>query len=188
VRAGKGPGCGKDRTDHRQSSGKGGPKIARVFCQGGRSKSQRKVHLHGRHGLYSGRACGRRGQVLRIRLPGVCDLHARLPFDAIRMSEDSLPIISKEKCTACGKCVAACPKQVIELGSCRRRSSSAAIAGTRASMSRRECQVGCIACGICVRTCPGRRHQDRQQPGPHRSQQMHHLWSLREEVPHERDP
>ena len=37
------------------------------------------------------------------------------PFDAIRMSADNLPIINKEKCTACGKCVAACPKQVIEL-------------------------------------------------------------------------
>jgi ferredoxin len=76
------------------------------------------------------------------------------PFDAITMSADDLPIISKEKCTACGKCVAACPKQVIELAveskavviSCHSRDKGIDV--------KKKCQVGCIACGICVRTCP----------------------------------
>ena len=35
------------------------------------------------------------------------------PFDAMTMSDDGLPIIDPEKCTACGKCVSVCPKQVI---------------------------------------------------------------------------
>jgi ferredoxin len=70
------------------------------------------------------------------------------------MSADSLPIISKEKCTACGKCVAACPKQVIELGLMSKAVVISCHSRDKGIDVKKKCQVGCIACGICVRTCP----------------------------------
>jgi ferredoxin len=76
------------------------------------------------------------------------------PFDAITMSEDNLPIINKEKCTACGKCVAACPKQVIELGLMSKAVVISCHSKDKGLDVKKKCQVGCIACGICVRTCP----------------------------------
>ena len=137
-----------------KAAGSVDPKIARVFCQGGRSKSQRKF-------IYSG-VMDCTAAVLAAGGDKSCDFGClgyatcmrACPFDAITMSADSLPIISKEKCTACGKCVAACPKQVIELGlmskavviSCHSRDKGVDV--------KKKCQVGCIACGICVRTCP----------------------------------
>ena len=56
------------------------PKIARVFCQGGSSLSQRKFIYTGVHGLHGSGACGGRRQVLRVRMSWLRHLHARLPL------------------------------------------------------------------------------------------------------------
>lgn len=130
------------------------PKIARVFCQGGRSKSQRKF-------IYSG-VMDCTAAVLAAGGDKSCDFGClgyatcmrACPFDAITMSADSLPIISKEKCTACGKCVAACPKQVIELGLMSKAVVISCHSRDKGIDVKKKCQVGCIACGICIRTCP----------------------------------
>jgi ferredoxin len=76
------------------------------------------------------------------------------PFDAITMSADNLPLISPAKCTACGKCVAACPKQVIELAQASKAVVISCHSKDKGIDVKKKCQVGCIACGICVRTCP----------------------------------
>jgi electron transport complex protein RnfB len=70
------------------------------------------------------------------------------------MSVDNLPLIDKEKCTACGKCVAACPKQVIELGLQSKAVVISCHSKDKGLDVKKKCQVGCIACGLCVRTCP----------------------------------
>lgn len=130
------------------------PKIARVFCQGGRSKSQRKF-------IYSG-VMDCTAAVLAAGGDKSCDYGClgyatcmrACPFDAITMSADNLPIISKEKCTACGKCVAACPKQVIELGLMSKAVVISCHSRDKGVDTKKKCQVGCIGCGICVKTCP----------------------------------
>lgn len=130
------------------------PKIARVFCQGGRSKSQRKF-------IYSG-VMDCTAAVLAAGGDKSCDFGClgyatcmrACPFDAITMSDDNLPLISKEKCTACGKCVAACPKQVIELGLMSKAVVISCHSKDKGVDTKKKCQVGCIACGMCVKTCP----------------------------------
>jgi ferredoxin len=76
------------------------------------------------------------------------------PFDAITMSANNLPLIHPDKCTACGKCVAACPKQVIELAQASKAVVISCHSRDKGADTKKKCQVGCIACGICVRTCP----------------------------------
>lgn len=130
------------------------PKIARVFCQGGRSQSQRKF-------VYSGvRDCS--AAVLAAGGDKSCEFGClgygtcmrACPFDAIRMSADDLPVIDPDKCTACGKCVAACPKQVIELAQASKAVVISCHSRDKGADTKKKCQVGCIACGMCVRTCP----------------------------------
>src|SRR5512139_250439 len=137
-----------------KAAGKVDPKIARVFCQGGRSKSQRKFIYSGVMDCTAAVLAAGGDKSCEFGCLGYATCMRACPFDAITMSEDSLPVISREKCTACGKCVAACPKQVIELGlqskavviSCHSRDKGVDV--------KKKCQVGCIACGMCVRTCP----------------------------------
>lgn len=78
-------------------------------------------------------------------------------FDAIHINpETGLPEVDAEKCTACGACVKACPKMVIELrkkGIKGRRIYVSCINKDKGAVTRKACSVGCIGCGKCVKAC-----------------------------------
>jgi len=130
------------------------PKIARVFCQGGLSKSVRRFKYEGVEDcraavLASG---GDKACVYGCLGYGTC---ARVcPFDAIVMSEEFLPVVDPAKCTACGKCAQACPKKVIEILPLSKEVIIRCYSKDKGAATRKSCQVGCIACGICVKVCP----------------------------------
>jgi len=130
------------------------PKIARVFCQGGTSLSQRKFIYTGVQDCTAAVLAAGGGKSCEYGCLGYGTCMRACPFDAITMSADDLPIINKEKCTACGKCVAACPKQVIELALMSKAVVISCHSRDKGLEVKKKCQVGCIACGICVRTCP----------------------------------
>jgi Na+-translocating ferredoxin:NAD+ oxidoreductase subunit B len=130
------------------------PKIARVFCQGGSSLSQRKFIYTGVMDCTAAVLAAGGDKSCQYGCLGYATCMRACPFDAITMSADNLPIISKEKCTACGKCVAACPKQVIELAVESKAVVISCHSRDKGADTKKKCQVGCIACGICVRTCP----------------------------------
>ncbi len=78
------------------------------------------------------------------------------PFDAIKMV-DGLPRIDVDKCVACGKCIAACPRGIIEL--MPKTSGDFVVPACRSKdpggFVRKICRVGCIACKICERLSGG---------------------------------
>jgi len=130
------------------------PKIARLFCQGGASRSERRFEYKGvldcRAAVIA--AGGDKSCVYGCLGYGSCE--RACPFDAIRMSDDNLPEIDPEKCTACGKCVSTCPKMVLELGPSAGAVVISCHSKEKGPLVRKNCQVGCIACGTCVKTCP----------------------------------
>lgn len=75
------------------------------------------------------------------------------PFNAIDIV-DGIAVVDTEKCKACGKCVAECPKHLIEFvpvdASCHVKCSSR----DKGVEVKKACQAGCIGCGLCVRNCP----------------------------------
>ncbi|MDH4161680.1 MAG: Fe-S cluster domain-containing protein [Nitrospirota bacterium] len=130
------------------------PKIARVFCQGGKSKSQKKFIYTGVMDCTAAVLAAGGDKSCEFGCLGYATCMRACPFDAITMSDDSLPVINPEKCTACGKCVAACPKQVIELAKMSKPVVVSCHSRDKGIDVKKKCQVGCIACGMCVRTCP----------------------------------
>jgi len=76
------------------------------------------------------------------------------PFDAITMSEDGLPVVDIDKCTACGKCVQACPKGLFSLIPISSKVIVACHSHDISRDTRRVCPVGCIACRKCEKACP----------------------------------
>ncbi len=130
------------------------PKIARVFCQGGTSLSLRKFIYTGVMDCTTAVLAAGGDKSCEYGCLGYGTCMRACPFGAITMSPDNLPIISKEKCTACGKCVAACPKQVIEIAQASKAVVISCHSRDKGVDTKKKCQVGCIACGMCVRTCP----------------------------------
>jgi ferredoxin len=66
------------------------------------------------------------------------------------MNDVGIPVVDPEKCTACGDCVEACPKDLFTilpvtrrlLVQCRNRMVGDPVVAL--------CRVGCTACGICA--------------------------------------
>lgn len=130
------------------------PKIARVFCQGGTSLSQRKFIYTGVQDCAAAVLAAGGDKSCEYGCLGFGTCMRACPFGAITMSKDNLPLIHPDKCTACGKCVAACPKQVIEIAQASKAVVISCHSRDKGIDVKKKCQVGCIACGICVRTCP----------------------------------
>jgi len=74
------------------------------------------------------------------------------PFDAVRIV-DGLAVIDSKKCTACNKCVAVCPRNLIEIVS--EKNSVRVLCNSRdvGKVVRANCRSGCIVCLICVKVC-----------------------------------
>ncbi len=68
-----------------------------------------------------------------------------------------LPVIDDEKCTACGACVKACPRNLIELRKKWKGDKKIYVACSnedKGGIAKKNCSVACIGCGKCFKICP----------------------------------
>ena len=68
--------------------------------------------------------------------------------------ETRLPEVDEEKCTSCGACVKACPRNIIELrkkGPNGHRVYVQCVNKDKGAVAKKACSVACIGCGKCVR-------------------------------------
>ncbi len=74
------------------------------------------------------------------------------PFDAIHVV-NGIAVVDREACKACGKCVAACPKNLISLIPYKAKHVVACSSQDKGPVTMKACKTGCIGCGICAKTC-----------------------------------
>ncbi len=130
------------------------PKIARVFCQGGCSKSVRRFKYEGIKDCKAAILASGGDKACIYGCLGYGSCARACPFGAITMSEENLPVIDPVACVACGVCVATCPVNVIEIQPMAKEVLVSCHSKDKGAATRKNCQVGCIACGLCVKVCP----------------------------------
>lgn len=134
------------------------PKIAVVRCNGSCENRPRFSQYDGvktcaiAHATYGGETACSYGCL------GCGDCCTVCNFDAIHMNpETGLPEVDEEKCTACGACVKACPKNIIELrprGKNNRRVIVMCVNKDKGPVANKACKVSCISCSKCFKACP----------------------------------
>ena len=134
------------------------PKIAVVRCNGSCANRPRSNKFDGARNckiaaqLYAGETNCSYGCF------GYGDCVEACKFDAITINpETGLPVVNEDKCTACGACVKACPKKVIELrnkGPKGRRVFVSCVNKDKGGVARKACSAACIGCGKCQKICP----------------------------------
>jgi len=132
------------------------PLIAVVRCNGSLANTPPKIKYEGvsscafTHALFAGEGGCQYGCL------GEGDCVASCDFDAIHMNpETGLPVVN-DKCTACGACVEACPRDIIELrkkGPKDRRIFVSCINKEKGGPAKKNCDVACIGCSKCEKEC-----------------------------------
>ena len=134
------------------------PQVATVRCGGTCEKRPRTSEFNGTKScavaaaLYVGETDCAYGCL------GFGDCQEACNFDAIHInSKTGLPEVDADKCTACGACVSACPKHIIELRKKFPKNRAVyvgCVSKEKGATVMKACKAGCIGCGKCVKACP----------------------------------
>ncbi len=128
--------------------------VARIHCGGDISEKRQRGNYDGVRTCLSATLVSGGTVMCSYGCLGFSDCVRACPFDAIKLRENLPPEIDEEKCTACGLCVKACPRNLIELTPLEKRFIIACSSHDKGKITRQVCDVGCIACGLCVKKCP----------------------------------
>jgi Na+-translocating ferredoxin:NAD+ oxidoreductase RNF subunit RnfB len=134
------------------------PRVAVVRCYGTPEFRPRTNVYDGArtcviaHSLYTGEGGCPHGCLGEGDCVVVCD------FDAIHMDPvTGLPEVIDDKCTACGACVKACPRDIIELRKKNKKDRKiyvSCINEEKGAVAKKNCSVACIGCSKCFKVCP----------------------------------
>ena len=75
------------------------------------------------------------------------------PFDAIHVI-NGVAVVDRDKCKACGKCIAKCPHHLIELAPYEQKTFVGCSSHAKGKAVTEACEIGCIGCKKCEKTCP----------------------------------
>ncbi len=129
------------------------PKCAVVRCVGSKDVAHTVADYEGIDSclaasmLYNGGKGCRFGCLGYGDCAGVCDTGALSVRNGVAVVEPSL-------CVACGKCVKACPKQLIALVKAGERPYVPCRNTDKGADTKRVCSVGCLGCRMCAKACP----------------------------------
>ncbi|MFR5875858.1 MAG: RnfABCDGE type electron transport complex subunit B [Eubacterium sp.] len=128
--------------------------VAYVSCSGTCDKRKQSYNYFGTETCSSVKAALGRGKMsCRYGCLGYGDCANACDNRAIRIV-DNKAVVEEELCIACGKCVKACPQNLIELVPYESKYRVQCRSYDKGKAVKVNCDAGCIGCGICQRNCP----------------------------------
>ncbi len=128
-------------------------KVAYVMCSGTCDKATNRAEYTGNQDCVQVAASAGGGQKNCIYgCLGYGSCVKACQFDAIHIV-DGIAQVDREKCVACGQCVATCPKNLIELIPYDAPVHVACHSNDKGKDVKAGCQAGCIGCMLCTKQC-----------------------------------
>jgi Na+-translocating ferredoxin:NAD+ oxidoreductase RNF subunit RnfB len=125
-------------------------RVARVHCGGGLGRARQLASYEGFDSCRAAHLVGGGGLECSWGCLGHADCARACTFDALAMNAWRLPVVDVDKCTACGDCVVACPRDLIDLMPIAHRLVVQCKAPLAGDAARRLCAAACDACGRCA--------------------------------------
>ncbi|MBZ0088895.1 MAG: 4Fe-4S binding protein, partial [Thermoanaerobaculia bacterium] len=129
--------------------------VARLACAGGTNVARDRARYQGLESCRAAAQVAGGGKGCFWGCLGLADCAEVCAFDAITMNAHALPVVDETKCTACGDCVEACPKDLFSLHPISHRLWVACRSLEAGDELLEDCEVACTACGRCAMDAPG---------------------------------
>ena len=127
--------------------------VAFVKCAGTCEVTKQTYNYNGLHDcVMINMMQKRRPEGLYFRLSRRGLLRAGLSLDAIHIV-DGVAVVDKDACKACGKCIAVCPRHLIELVPYVQKHLVQCSSRDKGKDVMSVCSVGCIGCKMCEKVC-----------------------------------
>lgn len=126
--------------------------VARVICCGDKNNAKEKYEYFGIEDCKAAEMLAGGSKSCRFGCTGLGTCVKACPFDAIHVV-NGVAVVDEEKCTACKKCIAVCPKNIIELVPVSKEVRVLCKNTEKGKAVMEACKVGCIACQKCVKAC-----------------------------------
>jgi Na+-translocating ferredoxin:NAD+ oxidoreductase subunit B len=129
-------------------------RVARLHCAGGKAQAVQIAAYEGFETCRAAHITGGGGKGCSWGCLGLADCLHACTFAAITMNDNGLPVVAVDKCTACGDCVVACPRDLFEVVPMRQPLLVQCKVPLAGEAARQLCAVACDACGRCVQDAP----------------------------------
>jgi Na+-translocating ferredoxin:NAD+ oxidoreductase RNF subunit RnfB len=130
-------------------------RVARLACAGGSNVARNRARYSGVSSCRGAAQVAGGGKGCFWGCLGLDDCAEVCDFDAIRMDAHALPVVDEDKCTACGDCVDACPKDLFSIQPASHRLWVTCRSLEEGDDLLEDCEVACTACGRCAMDAPG---------------------------------
>jgi len=131
-------------------------RVARLLCAGGSHVSLRRAEYIGLETCGAAAAVGSGGKGCAWSCLGLADCERACDYDAIYMNHYGLPVVIPDRCTACGDCVEACPRDLFEIMPVTHKLIVQCKSLLEGDEAEEICKVACTGCGLCAQdAAPG---------------------------------
>jgi Na+-translocating ferredoxin:NAD+ oxidoreductase RNF subunit RnfB len=131
-------------------AGEATKRVARLLCAGGTNVAVQQADYLGLETCKAAAAVAGGGKGCTWGCLSLADCEVVCDFDAIYMNQYGLPVVIPDKCTACGDCVDACPKDLFTLMPLDQKLLVQCKSALEGDEIEAMCRVACTACERCV--------------------------------------
>ncbi|UCF19258.1 MAG: 4Fe-4S binding protein [Gemmatimonadota bacterium] len=125
-------------------------RVARLLCAGGSHVTLRWAEYRGLETCGAAAAVAAGGKGCAWSCLGLADCERVCDYDAIYMNDVGLPVVIPDRCTACGDCVEACPRDLFTIMPLEQRLIVQCKSLLEGEEAEELCEVACNGCGLCA--------------------------------------